>query len=247
MTTNATQYRVKASDIKAEWHLIDAEGKTLGRLASEIAVLLIGKHKPTYVRNLNSGDFVVVTNAEKIRVTGNKLQQKRYYKHSGYHGGLTERTLEGMLEKFPTRALKRAVKGMLPKNKLGRQMLARLKLYAGTEHRHEAQLNAGARAARAEAAALERTRAEPEARKPRATEKATTAGARAINDEAVASEGAEAVETQPQAPKKAATTGASKPRTRRSSPKTGGASSTSRARGSSRTADEPADSGTEDA
>ena len=243
MTTNATQYRVKASDIKAEWHLIDAEGKTLGRLASEIAVLLIGKHKPTYVRNLNSGDFVVVTNAEKIRVTGNKLQQKRYYKHSGYHGGLTERTLEGMLEKFPTRALKRAVKGMLPKNKLGRGMLARLKLYAGTEHRHEAQLNAGARAARAEAAALERARAEPEARKPRATAKATKASARASKDEAVASEGAEAVETQP----KAATTGASKPRTRRSSPKTGGASSTSRARGSSRTADEPADSGTEDA
>ena len=247
MTTNAARYRIKASDIKPGWHLIDAEGKTLGRLASEIAVLLMGKHKPTYVRNLNTGDFVIVTNADKISVTGNKLQQKRYYRHSGYHGGLTEKNLEGLLKTFPTRALERAVKGMLPKNKLGRRMLSRLKLYAGAEHRHEAQLNAGARVARAEAAALKRAEAKPDPTKPRAAPKAKRASVRVKKDEAVPSDEVDAVETTPKTPKKATTTRKSKPQTRGSSTKTGRASSTRKARRGSRSADEPADSGTEDA
>ena len=102
--------------------MVDAAGKTLGRLSSEISVLLMGKHKPIYVPHLNTGDYVVVVNAEKIRVTGNKLEQKMYYRHSGYHGGLTERTLSQMLEKTPTRVITQSVKGMLPKNALGRHM-----------------------------------------------------------------------------------------------------------------------------
>ena len=119
--------------------MIDAEGKTLGRLSSEIAVLLQGKHKPEYVPYLNTGDFVVVINAEKVRVTGKKLQQKMYYRHSGYPGGLRERTLAEVLERTPTRVIEHAVKGMLPKSAIGRRMMSRLKLYAGSEHPHEAQ------------------------------------------------------------------------------------------------------------
>ena len=122
------------------WHVVDAEGKTLGRLCTAIATLLQGKHKPVYVPNLLMGDYVVVVNADKIRVTGNKLQQKVYYRHSGYHGGLKEETLERLLQRAPTRAIKHAVKGMLPKNTIGRRALARLKLYAGSEHPHEAQV-----------------------------------------------------------------------------------------------------------
>ena len=109
-------------------------------------MLLQGKHKPIYVPNLNTGDYVVVVNAEKIRVTGNKLKQKMYYRHSGYHGGLKEQTLESLLDKTPTRALKHAVKGMLPKNTIGRRMLSRLKLYAGDSHPHEAQVRGSAQA-----------------------------------------------------------------------------------------------------
>jgi large subunit ribosomal protein L13 len=152
MATQAKPRQTRPSDIKPEWRLIDAEGKTLGRLASEIAVLLMGKHRPIYVPNLNTGDFVIVTNANKIRVTGKKLKQKRYFNHSGYHGGIRERTLADLLEKWPTEAVRHAVKGMLPKNTPGRRMLSRLKLYAGPDHPHKAQLNAGARSARAAAA-----------------------------------------------------------------------------------------------
>ena len=122
------------------WHVIDAEGITLGRLCTQIATILQGKHKPSYVSYMNTGDFVIVINAEKIRVTGNKLKQKTYYRHSGYHGGLKEQKLADVLANSPTRAIKGAVKGMLPKNIPGRHMLSRLKVYAGPTHPHEAQV-----------------------------------------------------------------------------------------------------------
>jgi len=146
MATSTKPYRTRASELKPDWHVIDAEGRTLGRLCTEIAVLLQGKHKPIYVPYLNTGDFVIVVNAEKIHVTGKKLEKKIYYRHSGYHGGLKEETLAKVLAKTPTRVIQRAVKGMLPKNSLGRHMLSRLKVYAGGEHPHQAQVNAGARA-----------------------------------------------------------------------------------------------------
>ena len=139
--TTKTKTAKKPADLAA-WHVVDAADKTLGRLASEIAVLLQGKHDPAYVTYLNTGDFVVVINAEKISVTGKKLEQKMYYRHSGYHGGLTEQTLSDVLEKHPTRVVKSAVKGMLPKSTLGRRMLSRLKVYAGGDHPHEAQIRA---------------------------------------------------------------------------------------------------------
>ena len=142
MTTSSKPYETKGSDLNPEWHVIDAEGETLGRLATRIATILNGKHNPLYVPHLLTGDYVVVTNADKIRVTGNKMNQKMYYRHSGYHGGLTERTLEQMMDKHPDRVIKQAVKGMLPKNSLGRKMLKRLKIYTGTSHPHEAQLSA---------------------------------------------------------------------------------------------------------
>ena len=123
-----------------EWRVVDAEGKTLGRVCSEISTLLMGKHKPAYVPYLLSGDFVVVVNAEKVSVTGRKLERKTYYRYSGYQGGIKEQRLGAMLEKKPTDVITHAVKGMLPKTKLGRQMLRRLKVYAGPDHPHQAQL-----------------------------------------------------------------------------------------------------------
>ncbi len=143
MATSGKTHTTRAADLNPEWHVIDAKDKTLGRLSSEIATLLQGKHKPIYVPHLNTGDYVVVINAEKVRVTGRKLEQKMYYRHSGYHGGLKERTLSQVLEKSPTRVIQQSVKGMLPKNALGRRMLGRLKLYAGEQHPHEAQVRAG--------------------------------------------------------------------------------------------------------
>ena len=128
-------------DRKPAWHVVDADGKTLGRISSEIAVLLQGKHKPGYVPYLNTGDYVVVVNAEKIHVTGKKIEQKKYYRHSGYHGGLKETNLQQMLDKHPDRVIKQSVKGMLPKNVPGRRMLGRLKVYAGSDHPHQAQVN----------------------------------------------------------------------------------------------------------
>ena len=142
MTTTTRQPSASAAASHPAWHVIDAEGRTLGRIASEIAVLLQGKHKPTYVSNLHLGDYVIVLNADKVRVTGNKLAQKMYYRHSGYPGGIKQQTLQDVLDKKPTNAIKAAVKGMLPKTKLGRRMLSRLKLYVGSEHPHEAQVNA---------------------------------------------------------------------------------------------------------
>ena len=140
MATSTKPYITRASELKPAWHVMDAEGKTLGRFSSEIAVLLQGKHKPIWVPHLNTGDYVIVLNAEKIRVTGRKLQQKKYYRHSGYPGGLKEQTLEKVLQKKPTRVITHAVKGMLPKNAMGRKMLSRLKVYAGSEHPHDAQM-----------------------------------------------------------------------------------------------------------
>ena len=132
-------YSAKPGEVTREWYLVDAEGKTLGRLATQIADTLRGKLKPQYTPHVDTGDFVIVVNAEKIRVTGNKLDQKRYYRHSGYPGGLRSRTLREQLDRRPTEVLRVAVKGMLPKNRLARQQITKLKIYAGPEHPHEAQ------------------------------------------------------------------------------------------------------------
>ena len=132
-------YTVRKGDIKREWYVVDAQGKTLGRLASEIAKILRGKHKPIYVPHLDCGDYVIVVNAEKVRVTGKKLDQKFYYRHSGYPGGLKSINLRDQLQKHPTRVMEAAVRGMLPKNRLGRAMIKKLKVYAGDLHPHQAQ------------------------------------------------------------------------------------------------------------
>ena len=132
-------YSAKPGEITREWYLVDAEGKTLGRLATQIADTLRGKRKPQFTPHVDTGDFVIVVNAEKIAVTGNKLDQKRYYRHSGYPGGLRSRTLREQLNRRPTEVLRVAVKGMLPKNRLARQQITKLKIYAGPEHPHEAQ------------------------------------------------------------------------------------------------------------
>lgn len=132
-------YFVKPEEVKREWWVVDAEGQTLGRLASRVAAILRGKHKPYYTPHVDCGDYVIVVNAEKIRVTGRKLDQKIYYRHSGYPGGLYQRTLREMLQKHPERVIELAVKRMLPKNRLGRKMFRKLKVYAGPDHPHQAQ------------------------------------------------------------------------------------------------------------
>ena len=125
--------------IDRKWYVVDAEGKTLGRLASEIAKVLRGKHKPIFTPHIDTGDYVIVVNAEKIKVTGKKMNQKIYYKHSGYVGGMKETTLKVMLKRHPERVVEYAVKGMLPKGPLGRQMYRKLFVYVGPEHKHAAQ------------------------------------------------------------------------------------------------------------
>jgi len=132
-------FTAKSAEIEREWFVVDAEGETLGRLASKIAPILKGKHKPIYTPHLDCGDFVVVINADKVRVTGRKLDQKLYHRHSGYPGGLKSITLREQLNKHPERVISLAVKGMLPKNKLGRRMFKKLKVYASDSHPHEAQ------------------------------------------------------------------------------------------------------------
>lgn len=132
-------YWTKPSEAERRWYVVDAEGQTLGRLASQIAAVLRGKHKPIYNPSVDCGDFVIVINADKIAVTGRRMEQKKYYRHSGYMGGLTETSLRHQLENNPTRVLHAAVRGMLPKNRLGRQLIKKLKLYAGPEHPHQAQ------------------------------------------------------------------------------------------------------------
>lgn len=132
-------FNAKKEDIVRNWYLVDAEGQILGRLASEIARRLRGKHKPVYTPYMDAGDFVIVVNAEKITLTGKKLKDKMYYHYSGYPGGLKETNAGKMLKDHPERVLQYAVKGMLPKNSLGRKMLKKLKVYAGSDHCHEAQ------------------------------------------------------------------------------------------------------------
>jgi large subunit ribosomal protein L13 len=132
-------YVTKPAEVVRSWHVVDAEGQTLGRMASEIAKILRGKHKTTYSPAVDCGDYVIVVNAEKIHVTGRRLDQKMYYRHSGYMGGLTEISLRDQLKRYPNRVIESAVRGMLPRNKLGRKMIKRLKVYAGDQHPHDAQ------------------------------------------------------------------------------------------------------------
>lgn len=129
----------KPAEIDRKWYVIDADGQTLGRLASEIATILRGKHKPIFDPSVDCGDYVIVLNAEKIHTTGRRLDQKMYHRHSGYPGGLTSISLRDQLERHPTRPIESAVKGMLPKNRLGRQMIKKMKVYTGSEHPHAAQ------------------------------------------------------------------------------------------------------------
>jgi len=138
MTVDKT-FITKLDDIKREWFYVDADGQSLGRMASKIAAILRGKHKPIFTPGLDTGDFVVVVNAEKVTVTGNKLTEKFYYRYSGYPGGMTAISLRDQLAKHPDRVLEHAVWGMLPHNKLGRAMLKKLKVYRGPAHPHEAQ------------------------------------------------------------------------------------------------------------
>ncbi|MBT9166164.1 MAG: 50S ribosomal protein L13 [Chloroflexi bacterium] len=133
-------YSTKVSDIERDWHVIDASGRTLGRLATEVAHLLKGKHKPMYAPHLDTGDYVIVVNAGKVRVTGNKARQKVYFRHSGYPGGLKAITFEKLIATHPTWIIEHAVKGMLPKNPLGRAMFGKLKVYEGPTHPHRAQI-----------------------------------------------------------------------------------------------------------
>lgn len=132
-------YVAKPDDRQRDWYVVDAEGKTLGRLATALADVLRGKRKPEYTPHIDTGDFVVVVNAEKIHVTGDKLNSKRYWRHSGYPGGIRSRTLAEMLEKQPEEVIRKAVKGMLPRNSMARKQLLKLKVYAGPDHPHEAQ------------------------------------------------------------------------------------------------------------
>lgn len=132
-------YTPKADDIQRQWWIVDAEGRTLGRLATEIARVLRGKHKPMYTPHLDTGDHVIVVNAEKVTLTGRKADQKSYFRHSGWMGGEKEIPFRRMIETHPERVIELAVKGMLPKNKLGRQMKKKLRVYAGPDHPHESQ------------------------------------------------------------------------------------------------------------
>ena len=132
-------FSAKPQEVQSSWYLVNAEGQTLGRLASQIASRLRGKHKPEYTPHVDTGDYIVVVNAEKIRVTGRKLKDKIYYKHTGYIGNLKKESLEHLMQRAPEKALERAVKGMLPRNPLGRQMIKKLRVFSGTEHPHQAQ------------------------------------------------------------------------------------------------------------
>ncbi len=134
-----TTFMANEGNIERNWLLIDAEGKRLGRLSTEVASILRGKHKPTYTPHADTGDYVIIINAEKIELSGNKLNDKQYYRHSGYPGGLKSRNAAEMLEKFPERVIEEAVRGMLPKGALGRKMFKKLHVYAGAEHKNEAQ------------------------------------------------------------------------------------------------------------
>jgi large subunit ribosomal protein L13 len=137
--TTVRTYSPKPGDVQRQWHVIDATDVVLGRLASQAAILLRGKHKPVYAPHVDTGDFVIIVNAEKVHLSGNKREQKKAYRHSGYPGGLRAVAYADLLERSPEKAVEKAVKGMLPKNTLGRQMLSKLKVYAGPTHPHQAQ------------------------------------------------------------------------------------------------------------
>jgi large subunit ribosomal protein L13 len=132
-------YTPKPADVERQWHVIDATDVVLGRLASQVATLLRGKHKPIFAPHLDTGDFVIIINADKVALSGKKLEQKKAYRHSGYPGGLRSMSYGDLMEKHPERAVEKAIKGMLPKNTLGRQMFSKLKVYTGPEHPHQAQ------------------------------------------------------------------------------------------------------------
>lgn len=132
-------YVPRAGEIERRWYIVDAEGQTLGRLCSDVARVLLGKHKATYTPNVDTGDFVIVVNAAKIRVTGDKLRQKFYARHSGFPGGFRQRSLDQQMKRFPERVIEHAVAGMLPQNRLGSAMIRKLKVFAGPTHRHVAQ------------------------------------------------------------------------------------------------------------
>jgi large subunit ribosomal protein L13 len=132
-------YIPKSGDVTHEWKLVDANGKNLGRLATQISTILLGKDKPTFTPGVDTGDYVIVVNAERISVTGNKLDDKFYYRHSGYPGGLKKINLRDQLAKYPDRVIRQAVWGMLPHNRMGRKLIKKLKIYAGTDHPHQAQ------------------------------------------------------------------------------------------------------------
>jgi large subunit ribosomal protein L13 len=132
-------FSARAENIQRQWYIIDAQDYILGRLATEVARRLRGKHKPEYTPHVDTGDYIIIINADKIKVTGRKYDDKMYYRHSGYPGGLRTNSFKDLLERHPERIIKLAVKGMLPKNTLGRQMLKKLKVYAGVEHKHHAQ------------------------------------------------------------------------------------------------------------
>ncbi|MBU5350428.1 50S ribosomal protein L13 [Paenibacillus sp. LC231] len=134
-----TTYMAKPNEVERKWYIVDAEGKTLGRLASEVAALIRGKHKPQFTPHVDTGDFVVVINAEKIHLTGKKMENKKYYRHSLHPGGLKVTTAQDLIAKYPERVIESAVHGMLPKTRMGEKMKLRLKAYAGTAHPHEAQ------------------------------------------------------------------------------------------------------------
>ena len=200
MVTKLKQYNPKASEIVNDWQVVDADGQVLGRLATKVATFLMGKHKPTYVPHMLTGDFVVVLNASKIKVTGLKAEQKIYKRYSQYPGTLKEIPYARMQERQPTRIIELAVKGMLPKNKLGRQMMTRLKIYAGAEHPHEAQILGSDRREQREAAAEAKAEAAGKAAPKKAKPSAKKASAPKAEAAAVATE---AVETAEAAPKKA--------------------------------------------
>ena len=198
MVTKLKQYNPRAGDLVNDWQVVDAKDQVLGRLATQVATFLMGKHKPSYVPHMLSGDFVVVINARQIRVTGLKAEQKIYKRHSQYPGNLKEIPYSRMQERQPARIIELAVKGMLPKNKLGRQMMRRLKVYADAEHPHSAQVLGSERREEREAAAAAAAKAEVAAKaapKPAAKKaKASTPKAEAAVTEAVATE---VVETAP--------------------------------------------------
>ncbi len=132
-------FSARSADVKRDWYVVDAEGRTLGRLASEIAFRLRGKHKPEFTPHVDTGDYIVVVNAEKVAVTGRKAQQKTYFRYTGYIGNMKSTSFEKLIDRSPERVIELAVKGMMPKNRLGREMIKKLKVYAGPEHAHQAQ------------------------------------------------------------------------------------------------------------